>query len=66
MAEKISDFDYPRWKYHEEHSPVIVNSAKEEAALGYGWENSPAYFENVSEDSENKKTRKKKKTNVDS
>lgn len=45
MAEKLSDFDYPKWKYHATKTPMVVNNYKEERALGPGWENSPAYFE---------------------
>ena len=29
--------DFPKWKYHDEEMPVIVNDAAEEKALGDGW-----------------------------
>lgn len=50
MSEKISDFDYPKWKYHATEKPRVVNSAKEEAMLGPNWENSPAYFKTKKEE----------------
>lgn len=36
---------YPTWRYHESKAPVKVHSPAEEAALGPGWEDTPAAFE---------------------
>ena len=35
---------YPAWRYHREHSPVIVQNEKEDRDLGAGWVASPADF----------------------
>jgi hypothetical protein len=35
---------YPKWKYHRELAAVIVQNENEEAALGEGWEDTPAAF----------------------
>lgn len=36
---------YPKWLYHREESPQVVNDPDEHEALGAGWEESPADFE---------------------
>lgn len=36
---------YPKWLYHREESPKVVNDPDEHEALGAGWEESPAAFE---------------------
>lgn len=33
---------FPKWKYHKDKAPVLVQSDQDEAALGAGWVNSPA------------------------
>lgn len=33
--------EFPKWKYHAFHMPVIVKTAEEEAALEAGWEDKP-------------------------
>ncbi len=35
---------YPSWRYHRTEQPVVVNNPDEEAALGAGWEHTPAAF----------------------
>jgi hypothetical protein len=35
---------YPAWRYHREHSPLIVQNEDEDRALGEGWAASPAAF----------------------
>jgi hypothetical protein len=35
---------YPAWRYHPTKPWVIVQSAKEDAALGDGWADTPAGF----------------------
>lgn len=37
--------EYPKWKYHAKKDAVVVSDAKEEAALGKGWADSPAAFD---------------------
>lgn len=34
--------EYPKWKYHPEEAPVIVQDAAAEKALGPGWFSNPA------------------------
>lgn len=34
--------EYPRWKYHQTESAVIVQDADEDKALGKAWHNDPA------------------------
>lgn len=36
---------YPTWRYHASKPPVKVHTPAEEAALGPGWEDTPAAFE---------------------
>ena len=52
---------YPAWRYHREKEAVIVNDPVEEAALGEGWESTPAAFypAEVTEVEPKKKGRKK-------
>jgi hypothetical protein len=33
--------EYPKWKYHDENIPKIVNDKDEEKALGPGWRDTP-------------------------
>lgn len=42
---RVTDDVYPCWKYHAFYNPRLVGSKEEELLLGYGWENSPAYFD---------------------
>jgi hypothetical protein len=35
---------YPRWLYHPDSAPSLVNSPEEEEALGSGWVDSPHGF----------------------
>jgi hypothetical protein len=35
---------YPAWRYHRTAPAVIVNSPVEDAALGEGWADTPAAF----------------------
>jgi hypothetical protein len=35
---------YPKWLYHETQPPVLVQDPEEHAALGEGWEETPAAF----------------------
>lgn len=40
---KTLDKNYPRYKYHAEHDPIIVNNSEEESFLPEDeWTNSPA------------------------
>lgn len=41
--------NYPRWRYHKTLPGKIVQSAAEDAALGKGWADSPAAFEEKAE-----------------
>lgn len=36
---------FPSWRYHKSEPAVVVNSEEEEQALGKGWADSPAAFE---------------------
>ena len=36
---------YPKWRYHRVSAPTIVQNAKEDEALGEGWEDTPAAFD---------------------
>lgn len=36
--------EYPKWLYHAELPAVVVETPDEHAALGEGWEDSPAAF----------------------
>lgn len=47
---------YPKWLYHREESPQVVNDPDEHEALGAGWEESPAAFE-AEEESESEAKR---------
>ena len=51
---------YPKFLYHKSKSPTIVNDADEHAALGKGWEETPAAFEE-GEDPEQQTSSKKAK-----
>lgn len=31
---------FPRWKYHETESPVVIHDADDEKSLGDGWKDS--------------------------
>lgn len=33
---------YPKWLYHADHAPIIVQSEEEHKGLGDGWVESPA------------------------
>lgn len=33
--------DFPKWKYHPEKSPMLVNNADEENSLEPGWQDKP-------------------------
>lgn len=46
--------EYPKWKYHKTKEAELVFDEKQEKALGKGWAESPAEFE------ENKKEEKVK------
>jgi len=41
--------EYPKWLYHRNLAPRIVNGPEEEAALGPEWAQSPAAFDGVPE-----------------
>ena len=38
---------FPKWKYHRTEKAKIVANEAEEAALGEGWEETPAAFESA-------------------
>lgn len=35
--------EFPKWKYHPQHEPVVVDDADAEKALGDGWGDSPVF-----------------------
>ena len=37
----MADVQYPTYRYHAEHAPVIVNDEAEDKALGKGWHDAP-------------------------
>jgi hypothetical protein len=39
--------EYPKWIYHKDYAPKIVNSPEEFAASGSGWKESPAELNEV-------------------
>lgn len=39
--------NYPKYLYHRDEDPVVVNNPEEHAALGSGWEETPAAFEDA-------------------
>lgn len=44
MEERPYPFvEFPKWKYHFSKPACMVNDPHEEAALGEGWVDSPAY-----------------------
>lgn len=54
---------YPKWVYHSEKEPMIVQSKDHHDSIGKGWEESPAAFEEAPKeiDVPVKKSPKKKK-----
>lgn len=42
---KGEDDKWPRWRYHKEKDALIVHSDEQNKALGAGWADSPAEFE---------------------
>lgn len=50
--------EYPKWKYHRAEQAQIVESPAEEEALGPGWADSPAEFEQAPEPEPKKKRQK--------
>lgn len=37
--------NYPKWKYHQEKTAVVIGTPDEESNLGAEWKDSPAEFE---------------------
>lgn len=42
--------EYPKFLYHKEKDPIVVKDAEEHKALGSGWKDSPAHFQDKKED----------------
>lgn len=40
---------YPTWRYHKTEAAKIIETAEEDAALGKGWADTPAAFEDKSQ-----------------
>jgi hypothetical protein len=52
---------YPKWLYHREEDPKVVNDPDEHDALGAGWEESPAAFEEPEPEAEPEPEKKPKR-----
>lgn len=49
---------YPKWKYHKTEEPKLVESEEQEKELGGDWKESPADFEQASEEKPKSKGKK--------
>jgi hypothetical protein len=43
---------YPSYRYHATEAPVVVNDEAEDKALGKGWADSPAAFEQAADEAD--------------
>ena len=34
--------EFPKWKYHATHKPILIQTVEQEERLGEAWKNSPA------------------------
>lgn len=48
--------NYPKWIYHKTEAPKIVNSEAEHEQAGKGWEETPAAFDQRSDEKAEKST----------